>query len=295
MNSQQFMIPAVDIKCVAEPNEEKAIPVCDESLLKATKQIHDTFRDYGFCYLTNHGIPTSIVNDIFSSSRAFFELPVSIKQRYARPIETNHGWAACERESLNPERPYADMKESFNFSPCDNGQWPKEVPEMRNHFVQFYDCCYTLTKQVLRLLSLALEIKDLDYVVNCHKLIGQKGNYTTLRSLYYPSVGKDLKEGQIQCGEHSDYGTITLLFQDNTGGLQVLGKDGLYHDVTPLPDAVLVNIGDLMQRWTADKYPATKHRVIVPEQALKEGRSRQSLAFFVHPDDSTLISCLDGS
>nr|KAG5711088.1 hypothetical protein BaRGS_004732 [Batillaria attramentaria] len=125
--------------------------------------------------------------------------------------------------------------------------------------------------------------------------MGKEKNSTTVRSLYYPLEHHDTRHGQLYCSEHSDYGSITLLFQDSTGGLQILGKDGEYHDVPRVPDAVLLNIGDLMQRWTADKYPSTKHRVVVAQDALERRQDRQSIAFFVQPDNDALITCLDGS
>lgn len=287
------MIPAVDIGCYTDTKNLNS-----DDVKLAVRQLHDAISEYGFCYLTNHGVPQQLVDDVFKSSRSFFNLPVTCKQTYARPADTegNHGWVSLERERLNPDRPYADLKEAFNYEPTEKRPMPsKEVPEIADHFQQLYSHCRQLSKRVLDLIGLALDIKEVSFLRDCHKMIGEKGNRTMLRSLYYPSSGQAVKGGQLQCSEHSDYGSVTLLFQDHVGGLQVLGKDGQYHDVPPLPEAVLVNIGDLMQRWTADKYPSTKHRVIVPEEAFKVRGERQSLAFFVHPDDDTVITCLDGS
>lgn len=295
------MIPVVDIGAFVEAMEkaggqEGAVSVVQNQpeVKDTARLVHDAVCQYGFCYLDNHGLPQYVLDGMFSSSKQFFELDPKIKERYARGGDTNHGWVSLEREKLNENRPHADLKEAFNFSPCEEKEWPSEVPGMAASFNAMFHSCHVLSSRVLDLMGVALELKDCTMLSRCHQLCGKKGSYTSLRSLYYPPC-TNMKEGQIQCGEHSDYGSITLLFQDGTAGLQIVGKDGEYHDVKPVPGAVLVNVGDLIQRWTADKYPATKHRVIVPPQAAAEGRARQSLAFFCHPDDATLITCLDGS
>ncbi|MBN3307812.1 YQK1 protein, partial [Amia calva] len=111
-------------------------------------------------------------------------------------------------------------------------------------------------------------------------------NPTGLRTLYYPPVDRSsVKEGQIRCGEHSDYGSITLLFQSS--------EAGVYISAPPIPGTVLINIADLMQRWTCDRFVSAKHRVLLP--ADDDKTTRQSMPFFVHPDDDAIISCFDGS
>ena len=157
-----------------------------------------------------------------------------------------------------------------------------------------------------------------DYFVHRHKYMctSTDNNPTTFRTLFYPSLSSaDTQEPGVQrCGEHSDYGTITLLLQDSIGGLEVL-SEGQWIPATPIPDTVLVNLGDLMQFWTADHYKATvssydmapitftmlislfikMHRVQIPKEETRQRCSRQSLAFFVHPDNEVMVSPLDGS
>lgn len=113
-----------------------------------------------------------------------------------------------------------------------------------------------------------------------------------MRTLYYPEV-KDVKPKQLRCGEHSDYGTVTFLFQTDDG-LEVMNRQGEYIQVPPIPDTMIINIGDLMQRWTADKLLASKHKVGMPTGSQKN-QGRQSIAFFLQPDDETIVKCLDGS
>ena len=93
-----------------------------------------------------------------------------------------------------------------------------------------------------------------------------------------------------RCGEHSDYGTLTLLYQDELGGLEVKGVEGGWIQADPLPGCLLVNVGDLLEVVSGGRYPATRHRVRVPEQELRRRTSRQSIVFFVHPDDE--VACI---
>ncbi|CAB4042505.1 UPF0676 -like [Paramuricea clavata] len=104
----------------------------------------------------------------------------------------------------------------------------------------------------------------------------------------------ELKEGQIRLGEHSDYGTITLLFQDQSGGLEIRQEQG-FVSARPIEGTILVNIGDLLQRWTNDKLVSTRHRVVIPKEELRRQTARQSVVLFVRPDNDVVIECLDGS
>ncbi|XP_019622289.1 PREDICTED: gibberellin 2-beta-dioxygenase 8-like [Branchiostoma belcheri] len=128
-----------------------------------------------------------------------------------------------------------------------------------------------------------------------HSLIGTRANITSLTALHYPPVPEHVSEGQLRCGEHTDFGTITLLFQDEVPGLEVLNRHGRYIPAPPLPNTVVVNIGDLMQRWTADGIVSNKHRVVLPDTEALRKVSRRSLAFFVNPNDDAVITCLDDS
>ncbi|XP_016300274.1 probable 2-oxoglutarate-dependent dioxygenase At3g49630 [Sinocyclocheilus anshuiensis] len=119
-------------------------------------------------------------------------------------------------------------------------------------------------------------------------------NGTTLRTLYYPPVNSTcVKENQLRCGEHSDYGSITLVFQSSEGGLQVLNRAGEFISAPSIPGTVLINIADLMQRWTSDVYVSAVHRVLLPPAG--DSSTRQSLAFFDDEADEAIISCCDGS
>jgi len=266
-----------------------------EAMARAGEQIRSALSTSGFCYLRGHGIDQTAVDHYMDVSREFFQLPVKEKEKYARGTDTNFGWVALEREKLNPERP-GDLKEAFNFDflDDDSSKWPNKAFEVTSH--DMFHGCWQLAYRVCDVLSVGLGLEE-DFLRNAHKNIGKKGNYTTLRSSYYPPIPDDssLKPGQIRLGEHSDYGTITLLFQDDVGGLEVDVPGVGFVPATPIPGTVIVNIGDMMQHWTADALKATKHRVLIPEAEIKKRTCRQSVAFFLQPDHDYIIECLDGS
>ncbi|XP_013409545.1 2-oxoglutarate-dependent dioxygenase mpl2-like [Lingula anatina] len=120
-------------------------------------------------------------------------------------------------------------------------------------------------------------------------------NQTAIRTLHYPPAGQNrvFQSGQLRCGEHADYGSLTLLFQDSPG-LEIMTEAGKWIPVSPVAGTVVINIGDMLQRWSSDRLPSTRHRVTFGG---KEEKSvpRQSLALFMNPDTDTVIRCLDGS
>ncbi|ROL43191.1 UPF0676 protein [Anabarilius grahami] len=172
--------------------------------------------------------------------------------------------------------------------------WPsEEVDDFRDTKVSFFHRCKELALKVLRLMAIGLGL-DSEVFVNEHKRIGSFENGTTLRSLYYPPVDSTrVKENQVRCGEHSDYGSITLLFQSTEDGLQVQNRAREFVSAPCIPGTVLVNIADLMQRWTSDVYVSVVHRVLLPPAGVS--KTRQSLVFFAQPEDESIIKCCDGS
>lgn len=285
-----------------------SIPIIDFSSFKSIDQIEDVdvikplarelveaLSTIGFAYLTNFCISQDIINKARTVSEKFFALPVEIKKPFARINgDANHGWVALESESVNPERP-GDLKECFNVTPLHAKQWPDNyVHDFKNTTMKFFEQCTELTHRILYAIAIGLDLADFNYFRKCHNIL-QTSNITTLRYLYYPSLKEvPLKSNQVRCGEHSDYGSITLLFQDDVGGLEVCTQSGEYVPAIPLPNTILLNVADLMQRWTGDKLLSTKHRVMLPNDAVCWSKIRQSMAFFVHPDDDCMVECISG-
>lgn len=272
--------------------------VLDEHLQVLSKEMRAAFTGVGFVYLKNTGITQQEVDDIMGISKKFFLQSSEFKLRFSRKSlanNPNHGWVSSESERLNPSRP-GDLKEAFNAASLRTDiNWPKVegVAGFREIQTSFFLRCKELSLRVLRVMSHSLGL-EADFFLSAHKYIGSDQNGSTLRSLYYPPVrAESVKEGQLRCGEHSDYGSITLVFQSHEGGLQVLSRSGEYISAPSIAGTVLVNIADLMQRWTSDTFISAVHRVLLPPTG--DSSTRQSLAFFVQPDDEALVTCCDGS
>ncbi|XP_070581981.1 uncharacterized protein [Ptychodera flava] len=239
---------------------------------------------------------------MFKVSRKFFSLSNDIKMKYATNVaqrDSEHGFVQTEGERLDTSIPHGDLKESFNYV---NGDKEKpmpdeELPEFREILLDFYKQCTELSLTLLDIMGQGLNMDDPRLFLKTHTGVDGGDNDTTLRTLYYPSIPENLtiKEGQQRCGIHTDYGSLTLLFQDTAGGLEVMNRSGEWVSATPIEDTVLVNIGDMMQRWTSDTLKSTKHRILMPTTREAKSKERQSIAFFVLPDKDVIVKCTDNS
>ncbi|XP_067849602.1 uncharacterized protein si:dkey-10o6.2 isoform X2 [Heptranchias perlo] len=238
----------------------KAKPSADE-MERLSTEIIKALSDLGFVYLKNTGIEEQNVLKVMDTCKKFFLLPSEIKQQYTRSMDSetpSHGWVDTEAESLNPTRP-GDLKEAFNVSTLTSSdKWPvKHAPEFSKCLESFFKICEQLTVRIMKVIALGLRVES-DFFINKHKMMGCNQNPTTLRASYYPPIQKSsVKEHQVRCGEHSDYGTFTLLFQDKSAGLEVMHKSGQYVAAPYIPNTVLLNIADLLQRWTSDTLIST--------------------------------------
>lgn len=262
-------------------------------------QIDQACREVGFFYCRNLGISQPLIQHMFAQSRSFFALPEAAKNRVAwSNSESNRGYIGLRRESLDPSVP-GDLKEAFNVgqerlavSPSTNAaswmpqnQWPAGAAPFRTTALQFYRACAEAVDVLLAALAIALQLPG-HFFIDRH----QQRDYT-LRLLHYPPLAAEAAGTQIRAGEHSDYGSLTLLFQDDMGGLEVQTAGGDWLTIPPLPDTVIVNVGDLLQRWTNDRFWSAVHRVRL-SQPQQTARSRYSIAFFCQPDFDVEIACL---
>ena len=274
---------------------------------RVTQAIFRACHEIGFLYLCNHGIPQALIDRVFEQSRAFFALPLAEKQKLAWASElSNRGYVAMERERLDETQP-GDLKEAFNMrkviapvtaitasSTLTDNCWPADNEIFQQCLDEFFGVCTTAAIRLFRAFAIALSMPA-DYLVACH----QSEDYT-LRLLHYPPVLKPPKPGQTRAGAHSDYGTLTLLFQDHVGGLEVMNQQGEWISAPAIPGAVLINTGDLLQRWSNDVFCSTQHRVALTQRNHASGdrthvpnlSDRYSIAFFCQPDADTLITCL---
>ncbi|KAL3475099.1 hypothetical protein BJX99DRAFT_259714 [Aspergillus californicus] len=282
-------------------------------------QIYNAFHEIGFLYLTDSGISQARVDGIFELSRKFFSLPHSFKTRFAvRDPRENQGYTADTGPPTNAQEKPREHKEAYEHRRFANPLCPPgpelagydpELANFRETMDAFYAECFTLSRQVLRCLALALKIPGGETFFE--GMIEHAD--PQLRLTHYPPVSasiimpnsggaaagegetegeaKEAKDGRIL--PHCDYGFCTLLFQDSVGGLEVDPfHTGEYIAATPRDGTVLVNLGDLLHRLLNGRVKSTLHRVVAPTSAITAGGmlpARYSIPFFVHPVESTWI------
>jgi isopenicillin N synthase-like dioxygenase len=180
--------------------------------------------------------------------------------------------------------------------------WPDSIDdegkEFKDEMQSFFARCKDLHIKVMQAIALGMNLP----VHFFDEYVDQGDN--TLRLLHYPAVHKDIfktNPGQVRAAEHSDYGSITLLFQDRRGGLQARSPEGTFVDVTPFPDTVVINAGDLLARWSNDTIKSTRHRVVEPPKAYGEEDEsevypdRYSIAYFCNPNHDKFIEAIPGT
>ena len=222
-------IPVVSISCLSDYLTGN-LPLAsfhEDQKIKATfKELVDAFTEWGFVYLVDHGIPQNVINGAYQSYKDFFMLDKSVKEKFLRYSNVeNLGYVPFKMETLDKNRP-SDLKEAFNFLPTTvfAQGLTDHLPEFMSNQTELFNSCKDLSLLMLRLLNLFLPTDDKDFLLSKHRYIGNlNDNASISRFLYYPSISNDenVAENQLRCGEHSDYGTFTLLFQDGVGGLQV--------------------------------------------------------------------------
>ncbi len=232
--------------------------------------------------LANCGVEDSLVAEMFAASRTFFDLEESRKQALGYSgAEDNFGYQGVGEESLEPGTE-PDLKEALtmrDFFAHVDAAWPSS--HLRDVCGAFYSQCLAAAHRVQRVFAAALGVEE-EFFVRRHT-----GENVTLRLLHYPPV--PARSGrQMGAGAHTDYGMLTLLFQDQVGGLEVRDRGGVWQAVEPVPGHVVVNTGDLMEHWTNGRFRSTLHRV-QPRHSVGD---RYSIAMFCDPDPDVLIDCL---
>ena len=254
------------------------------------KQIIHKFKTYGYCYLKNHGLSESLMDDFLTASRDLFRKPMEYKEKYAMAPDFSFGWLRMEREKLNNQSSIGDLYEAFNYRPMGSFDdvWPP-VDNFEALAKQMHRIGCELCHRFCDVLSLGLDL-PVDFMRRAHS-----PRSIAVRTIYYPPIDKNRKiaPGQARLGEHTDWGTVAFDFQDNVGGLEVKDPSGEFVQVTPLPNTVVVTPIALLQRWTADDIKGAPHRIRLDDERRQE--TRQAIILFVQPDDDTEIRCLDES
>lgn len=269
---------------------------------EAAARLDRICRETGFLVLTGHGVPDDVIAAQWAAVERFFALPVEEKAKIAAPAGYPYGWIGPLKEALAASKGVEtppDLKESFNGGPltvppdaCADAMafcyqstlWP-DLEGFRPAWEAYYAQMEALAVRIMAGFAAALGL-DADHFAPA---IGNP--ISALRALHYPATGAVAEADQQRAGAHTDYGTLTILLPEaGRGGLQVQ-QGGDWVDVTAPEGAFVINIGDLMARWTSDRWVSTLHRVVAkPNQP-----ARKSLAFFHQPDWEAEIAPLDGS
>ncbi|ODH53139.1 hypothetical protein GX48_00675 [Paracoccidioides brasiliensis] len=284
------------------------------------KAMIDAATKYGFFYVdsASSDFSNDDVESAFAMAREFFASPY--EEKAAVKIGTNNkGWSGMHAETLNPgHQQRGDFKEAMNFGEFKNNKAQQELPKSliphEAELARFTNLCQKTCHRILTTLALGLDIPETWFTSRHDQAVGPSG--CTLRFLYYPSLDSPASSTfkhdiDVRAGAHSDYGSITLLFQrDGQPGLEILTPAGEWAPVPVRPAAtgpasgsdsifppILINIGDLLSYWTAGLLKSTVHRVVFPQEEKElrwqqphegEGsRDRYSMAYFCHPVDST--------
>ena len=261
-------------------------------------EIYRACQEIGFMYLKNPGIDSDLITKTFKRSQEFFNLTLSKKNKLAWSDKfSNRGYVGVGRERLDDSKP-GDLKEAYNIGKESKltqskaqhslscNRWLEEDESFRDTMLEFFSACNNVAMNLCEAIAIALSLTE-SFFADRHD---KQDN--TLRLLHYPPIEQTLSSEQLRAGEHSDYGSFTLLFQDAVGGLEVRNARDEWIEAPFILGTVLVNTGDLMQRWTNHVFCSTKHRVRIPQDQ-KARQSRYSIAFFCHPNHDTEISCLE--
>ena len=276
------------------------LPVLNVAALdrgEAIDALHRACTGTGFFYVAEHGIPGALIQSAYEQTKLFFALPLADRMAIALSNSTcHHGYEPMQAQRLEAGAP-PDLKEGFYignelddahpyvragyFNQGPN-QWPHTLPSFRPVMEAYFAALTGLATRMMRAMARSLGLPPDHFAAFCDEPM------SVLRLLHYPPQPPNPQPGEKGCGAHTDWGCLTLLWQDPAGGLQVQ-SGGEWIDAPPIPGTFVFNIGDMFARWTNDRYRSTLHRVINVS-----GRDRYSMPFFFEGSPGHPVSVLPG-
>lgn len=293
-------VPVIDISTFINGGPEDKRRVADE-IRRACEEI-------GFFMISGHGVPEADFDEARRLAFEFFALPMEQKRRIERPaskISRGYTWVGDRGLAYSlGDKTAPDLQESFGMGPIDPAppgavgtpaeaaffhpnSFPAQPAGFRVAFERLYRHMDQTATTVLRIFAVALDLDE-------HAFDGKVDHHTsTFRAILYPAQPTPPEPGQLRAGAHTDYGTLTVLRGDDTpGGLQVKLRNGDWVDVHPPRDSFVCNIGDLMMRWTNDRWLSNLHRVANPPREHADV-PRMTIVFFQNPNFDAEIKVID--
>ncbi|MBC7827468.1 MAG: isopenicillin N synthase family oxygenase [Chitinophagaceae bacterium] len=261
------------------------------------QELGKAYEDVGFVAVKNHGIPDDLIADLYKYVQQFFSLPSDAKKRYEVPgLAGQRGYTSFGKEhAKGSDAP--DLKEFFQYGQKvdDSDPIEKEYPgnvqvndisQFNPTFQKAYRAFEKSGKALLQAIALYLGLDEDYFDEHIHN-----GN-SILRAIHYPPITSEPKSA-IRAEQHEDINLITLLVGASADGLQILTKQNEWVGVTSLPEQIVVNVGDMLQRLTNNRLKSTTHRVVNPAREMWH-TSRFSIPFFLHPKSKMDLTCLEG-
>jgi isopenicillin N synthase-like dioxygenase len=263
----------------------------------AAKKVRAASRELGMFYVTNHGVPTPLVDAHFDLARSFFGL--ELREKRAIDVSRSNcfrGYEAFGSQTIDAATP-GDLKEGFIMGPdlapdhphvlarypnTGTNLWPQRPAGFRRHMEAYVDAMNRLGRRLAGLLALSLELPA-DYFS-----VPLSDPLTYSQLLYYPALPAEGRENQLGAGAHVDWGMLTILLQDDVGGLEVYAHETVWQAATPVPDSFVIVLGEMIVRLTDGFYRSAKHRV----KKNTSGRGRYAMPTFFDPAYDYRVTCV---
>lgn len=297
---------------IAPATVESPVPIIDispaadgaDGLAEVGRAVDEACRTIGFFVIVGHGVPEEVSDAVWSAAREFFDLPLALKRHSPAPSEDYaYGYSPVEGEvlarSLGDSTP-PDLKESLNMGPLElpavippgaeailaEPRWPEQPASLRPAWEAYFRAMADLAGRLLAIMAVGLGLPE------DHFEPFLPHHSSAMRAINYPHLEARPFPGQLRAGAHTDYGTLSILgYEDAPGGLEVMGPGG-WAAVPVVPGGFVVNLGDMMARWTNDRWVSTLHRVGLPPVGAGRSTRRQSIVFFHNVAWDAEVRCL---
>ena len=276
-------IPVVDISPLRDGSDPTSVGAA----------LHAASTGLGFIYIKGHGIPDDVIEAARDTALAFFRSDKAEKET-VKVSARHRGWLGQGGAKMQDDAK-ADLKESFiwgyqdqeGVAPEDHALrgpnlWPQFLPDMQTKAMRYFDSAHEVAHHLMRGFAAGLGLAP-DFFLRSSSQPLSRASF-----VYYPPQPEDMGTEQFGVGPHTDFGVLTVLCQDSTGGLQVQDINGEWIEAPPIEGTLIVNVGDLLARWTDHAYKSTPHRVVNTS-----GRERLSLVLAFDPDPQTVIDACE--